>query len=175
MQRAGSGTARRRRLSWGHRRRGHPAGAASADERREHGCRGQGPRTARARAASAARPASCLRPGWPRPTAAGMKWENTLCGWGGRLHGFRQPLWGEPLRSWPQRRALTGRSTDCPTRHQLTGPRSLAPKQLQLKAAPPTLQDELRRMRLEAESEKTSVFQVVRQTRFAHKRSIIEP
>ncbi len=55
-----------------------------------------------------------------------------------RLHGFRQPLWGEPLRSWPQRRALTGRSTDCPTRHQLTGPRSLAPKQLQPKAAPPT-------------------------------------
>lgn len=29
----------------------------------------QGPRTARARAASAARPASCLRPGWPRPAA----------------------------------------------------------------------------------------------------------
>ncbi|CAM5667680.1 putative protein OS=Streptomyces aurantiogriseus OX=66870 GN=GCM10010251_34510 PE=4 SV=1 [Streptomyces aurantiogriseus] len=37
------------------------------------------PRTARARAASAARPASCLRPGWPRPAArsaaAGMEWE----------------------------------------------------------------------------------------------------
>ncbi|GGS65396.1 hypothetical protein GCM10010270_40880 [Streptomyces violaceus] len=37
------------------------------------------PRTARARAASAARPASCLRPGWPRPAArsaaAGMKRE----------------------------------------------------------------------------------------------------
>jgi hypothetical protein len=33
------------------------------------------PRTARARAASAARPASCLRPGWPRPAAAGMRWE----------------------------------------------------------------------------------------------------
>src|SRR5690606_22856053 len=45
-----------------------------------------------------------------------------LCGWGGRLHGFRQPLWGEPRRSWPQRRALTGRSTDCPPRPKLTGP-----------------------------------------------------
>ncbi|MFE0902453.1 hypothetical protein ACFW3Y_04430 [Streptomyces rochei] len=39
-----------------------------------------------------------------------------------RLHGFRQPLWGEPPKSWPQRRALTGRSTDCPTRRKLTGP-----------------------------------------------------
>jgi hypothetical protein len=55
-----------------------------------------------------------------------------------REQAVRQPLWGEPLRSWPQRRAATGRSTDCPTRHQLTGPRSLAPKQLQPKAAPPT-------------------------------------
>jgi hypothetical protein len=43
-------------------------------------------------------------------------------GWGGRLHGFRQPLWREPRRSWPQRRALPGRSTDCPTRRKLTGP-----------------------------------------------------
>ncbi len=46
--------------------------------------------------------------------------EGARCGWGGRLHGFRQPLWGEPLRSWPQRRALPGRFADCPTRHQLT-------------------------------------------------------
>lgn len=44
----------------------------------------QGPRTARARAASAARPASCLRPGWPRSAArsaaAGMKWETSVAG-----------------------------------------------------------------------------------------------
>ncbi|SED00875.1 hypothetical protein SAMN05216532_3106 [Streptomyces sp. 2231.1] len=40
----------------------------------------------------------------------------------GRLRDFRQPPWGEPRRSWPQRRALTGRSTDCPTRRKLTGP-----------------------------------------------------
>src|SRR5690606_30378064 len=39
-----------------------------------------------------------------------------------REQPVRQPLWGEPLRSWPQRRALTGRSTDCPTRRKLTGP-----------------------------------------------------
>lgn len=77
----------------------------------------------------------------------GMKYWDTLCGWGGRLHGFRQPLWGEPLRFWPQRRALTGRSTDCPTRQQLTGPRSLAPKQLQPKAAPPTATLTERRLR----------------------------
>jgi hypothetical protein len=43
-------------------------------------------------------------------------------GWGGRLRDFSQPLWREPRRSWPQHRALTGRSTDCPTRHELTGP-----------------------------------------------------
>lgn len=47
---------------------------------------------------------------------------NPLCGSGGRLHGFRQPLRGEPLRSRPRRRALTGRSTDCPTRRKLKGP-----------------------------------------------------
>jgi hypothetical protein len=39
-----------------------------------------------------------------------------------REQPVRQPLWGEPLRSWPQRRALPGRSTDCPTRRKLTGP-----------------------------------------------------
>ena len=67
----------------------------------------------------------CLRPGWPRHggvlRACGRRAGVTLCGWGGRLHGFRQPLWGEPLRSWPQRRALTGRSADCPTRRSLRG------------------------------------------------------
>ncbi|MFE5842250.1 GntR family transcriptional regulator [Streptomyces niveus] len=50
------------------------------------------------------------------------RWAETRYGWGGWLHGFRQPLWGEPLRSWPQRRALTGGSTDCPTRRKLKGP-----------------------------------------------------
>jgi hypothetical protein len=33
-----------------------------------------------------------------------------------------QPLWGEPRRSWPQPRALPGRSTYCPTRRKLKGP-----------------------------------------------------
>ncbi len=115
------------------------------------------PRTARRRRSVAAAPpllafvtgAAHRRP--PAPTRGRRpgrgRGERTILrseprrGWGGRLHGFRQPLWGEPLRSWPQRRALTGRSTDCPTRHQLTGPRSLAPKQLQPKAAPPTAID----------------------------------
>ncbi|MFE7270064.1 NUDIX domain-containing protein [Streptomyces sp. NPDC057623] len=69
---------------------------------------------------------SQLRPGWPRQAArsaaAGMKWGETICGRDGRFHGFRQPFRGEPLRSRPQRRALTGRSADHPTRHQLTVP-----------------------------------------------------
>jgi hypothetical protein len=48
--------------------------------------------------------------------------EEVRRGWGGRLHGFTEPLWREPRRSWPQRRASTGRSTDCPTRLKLKGP-----------------------------------------------------
>lgn len=48
--------------------------------------------------------------------------EGVRRGWGGRLRGFTEPRWREPRRSWPQRRALPGRSTDCPTRRKLTGP-----------------------------------------------------
>jgi hypothetical protein len=57
-----------------------------------------------------------------RTAGAAMRAGEPLCGWGGRLHDFSQPLWREPRRSWPQRRALAGRSTDCPTRRKLTGP-----------------------------------------------------
>lgn len=39
-------------------------------------------------------------PGGAQATAGAWGGE-TLCGWGGRLHDFRQPLWGEPRRSWP--------------------------------------------------------------------------
>jgi hypothetical protein len=53
-------------------------------------------------------PPVCAPAGRARRRARGCGHEmgDTLLGWGGRLHGFRQPLWGEPLRSWPQRRAL---------------------------------------------------------------------
>lgn len=60
----------------------------------------------------------CRAPSMQPPDAR----EGVRRGWGGRLHGFTEPLWREPRRSWPQRRALSGRSTDCPTRRKLTGP-----------------------------------------------------
>lgn len=48
--------------------------------------------------------------------------EGVCRGWGGRLRGFTEPLWCEARITWPQRRALPGRSIDCPKRRKLTGP-----------------------------------------------------
>lgn len=81
---------------------------------------------------ASARHASCLRPGLPRPAtrsvAAGIE-VRTLCGWGGRLHGFWQPLWGGPSQIMTSASCLTSGSPDCPTRRKPTEPlRLLAPK-----------------------------------------------
>ena len=65
----------------------------------------QGAPHARARAVFGAARLHVYATGRPRQAARcelGLSGRHPTRQWGGRLHGFRQPLWGEPRRSWPR-------------------------------------------------------------------------
>lgn len=77
-----------------------------------------------------ARPASCLRPGWPWPAARyvqRVKHREPAVAGVGRLHGFRQPFWREPRKIIALTSYFTG---------QVQGPPEAPESQTRAKAAP---------------------------------------